>query len=518
MTATSEAGRLLFRGSDWDFDTLQRIHDACGDIATRELGLTLYPTRIEVISAEQMLDAYAANGMPLFYRHWSFGKRFARYEALYRSGFQGLAYEIVINSSPCLCYVMEENTATMQALVLAHAAFGHNHFFRNNGLFQDWTDSTGILDYLDFARGYIARCEERHGEMEVERVLDAAHALSSQAIFRVPRRRALDLAGEEKRERERRAHEERIYDDLWRTLPAGGTAPAAQIDEARRRALLELPQENILYFLEKSAPRLKPWQREILRIVRNIEQYFYPQRQTKVMNEGCATFVHHRILSRLHQQGRLSDGQFLEFLHNHTNVVMQPDFDDRRYSGLNPYALGYAMMEDIARIATEPDAEDREWFPDFAGCGDAFGVLRDAWANHRDDSFIAQYLSPRLMRKFRMFQLLDDQRERELRVGAIHNARGFRRLRQALARLHDVGRTDADIQIKDVDLLGDRQLILHHHVLEGQLLDLEQTHHVLQHLADLWSYAVLLREVDGTGAVLREQSATARPGITEARG
>jgi spore cortex formation protein SpoVR/YcgB (stage V sporulation) len=157
MSATAEAGRLLFRGADWDFDTLQRIHDACGEIATGELGLTLYPTRIEVISAEQMLDAYAANGMPLFYRHWSFGKRFARHEALYRAGFQGLAYEIVINSSPCLCYVMEENTATMQALVIAHAAFGHNHFFRNNGLFREWTDAAGILDYLDFARGYIAR-------------------------------------------------------------------------------------------------------------------------------------------------------------------------------------------------------------------------------------------------------------------------------------------------------------------------------------------------------------------------
>jgi spore cortex formation protein SpoVR/YcgB (stage V sporulation) len=518
MSATAEAGRLLFRGADWDFYTLQRIHDACGEIAAKELGLTLYPTRIEVISAEQMLDAYAANGMPLFYRHWSFGKRFARHEALYRAGFQGLAYEIVINSSPCLCYVMEENTATMQALVIAHAAFGHNHFFRNNGLFREWTDASGILDYLDFARGYIARCEEQHGEMEVERVLDAAHALSSQAIFRVPRRRALDLAEEEKRERKRRAHEERIYDDLWRTVPASGAAPAAQLDEARRRALLELPQENILYFLEKTAPRLKPWQREILRIVRNIEQYFYPQRQTKVMNEGCATFVHHRILSRLHQQGRLSDGQFLEFLHSHTNVVTQPDFDDRRYSGLNPYALGYAMMEDIARIATEPDAEDREWFPEFAGCGDALGVLRDAWANHRDDSFIAQFLSPRLMRRFRMFKLVDDQGERELRVDAIHDARGFRRLRQALARLHDVGRTDPDIQINDVDLMGDRRLILHHQVLDGQLLDPDQTHHVLQHLADLWSYAVLLREVDGTGVVLREQSAAARPGIIHALG
>jgi spore cortex formation protein SpoVR/YcgB (stage V sporulation) len=316
---------LLFQGSDWDFATLGRIHDACEEIATRELGLTLYPTRIEVISAEQMLDAYASNGMPVFYRHWSFGKRFAHHESMYRGGFAGLAYEIVINSSPCLCYVMEENTATMQALVIAHAAFGHNHFFRNNQLFLEWTDAASILDYLEFARSYISQCEERHGEAAVERVLDAAHALSTHGVFRVPRRRMPDLASEERRERERRLHEEQVYNDLWRTLPGPRNAPAAKAEEAKRRALLQLPQENILYFLEKTAPLLRPWQREILRIVRHVEQYFYPQRQTKVMNEGCATFVHHEIMQRLHEQGRISDGHFLEFLHSHTNVVFQPN-------------------------------------------------------------------------------------------------------------------------------------------------------------------------------------------------
>jgi spore cortex formation protein SpoVR/YcgB (stage V sporulation) len=514
--SSAATDRLLFQGADWDFDTLRRIHDACEEIAVGELGLSMYPTRIEVISAEQMLDAYAANGMPVLYRHWSFGKRFARHEMLYRKGMQGLAYEIVINSSPCLCYVMEENTATMQALVIAHAAFGHNHFFRNNHLFLEWTDARGILDYLDFARSYVMRCEDRYGEAAVERVLDAAHALSQQAVFRVPRRRIPDLASEEKRERERRQHEERIYDDLWRTIPGPKNAPAAKAEEARRRALLQLPQENILYFLEKSAPKLRPWQREILRIVRHVEQYFYPQRQTKVMNEGCATWVHHRIMTRLHEQGRLSDGQYLEFLHSHTNVVFQPTFDDRRYGGINPYALGYAMMEDIARIATAPDAEDREWFPEIAGSGDACATLREAWANHRDDSFIAQYLSPRLMRKLRLFHLVDDEQEDDLRVDAIHDERGYRRVRRALARQYDVGHQDPDIQVEDVDLMGDRRLVVHHRVLDRQLLDPDEARAALQHLADLWGYGVLMREVDAaTGAVLREHHASARPGIVD---
>src|SRR5260370_39953745 len=156
-------GGRLYESADWDFLTLQRIHDACEGIATDELGLDVYPNQIEVITAEQMLDAYSSVGMPLFYKHWSFGKHFAYQQASYRKGLTGLAYEIVINSSPCISYLMEENTTTMQTLVIAHAAFGHNHFFKNNYLFRQWTDAEGILDYLDFAKGYVAQCEERHG-------------------------------------------------------------------------------------------------------------------------------------------------------------------------------------------------------------------------------------------------------------------------------------------------------------------------------------------------------------------
>src|SRR6201984_2217198 len=129
-----------------------------------------------------MLDAYSSVGMPLFYKHWSFGKHFAYQQASYRKGLMGLAYEIVINSSPCISYLMEENTATMQALVIAHAAFGHNHFFKNNNLFKQWTDANGILSYLEFAKSYIALCESRYGDAQVERVLDAAHALMAQGV------------------------------------------------------------------------------------------------------------------------------------------------------------------------------------------------------------------------------------------------------------------------------------------------------------------------------------------------
>ncbi len=98
------------------------------------------------------------------------------------------------------------------------------------------------------------------------------------------------------------------YSDLWRTVPGRRsrrrTPTPPRIEDARERsAALPLPEENLLYFLEKNSPRLKAWQRELLRIVRNVAQYFYPQRQTKLMNEGCATFVHYTIVNRLLRQG-----------------------------------------------------------------------------------------------------------------------------------------------------------------------------------------------------------------------
>jgi spore cortex formation protein SpoVR/YcgB (stage V sporulation) len=502
MTATAEP---LFEGADWDFTTLQRIHDACETIAQSELGLDVYPNQIEVITAEQMLDAYSSVGMPLFYKHWSFGKHFAFHEASYRKGLMGLAYEIVINSSPCISYLMEENTATMQALVIAHAAFGHNHFFKNNYLFKQWTDADGILDYLEFAKAYVTSCEERHGRLAVEQTLDAAHSLMSHGVDRYPGKKKLDLRDEEKRAGKRRLHEESVFNDLWRTVPSGPTKSNAVLNIERRRALLGLPQENLLYFLEKTAPRLHAWQRELLRIVRHIAQYFYPQGQTKVMNEGTATYVHYRIMTRLHEQGRISDGNFLEFLQSHTNVVFQPEFDDPRFSGFNPYALGFAMMRDIERIVSSPEQEDREWFPDIAGTGDVMAVLRDVWANYRDESFISQFLSPHLMRNMRMFHLHDDPEERAgIRVDAIHDERGYRRIRRELARQYDVGFIDANIEVIDVDLAGDRRLMLRHTVVKGAQLNEADARRVLQHLADLWSYDVSLVEVDSGDKILKE--------------
>ena len=509
MVSQARKSELLFSGSDWNFAKLSRVYDEIEALGTEELGLDIYPVQMEVISSEQMLDAYSSVGMPLMYRHWSFGKRFLYDEFLYRKGARGLAYELVINSNPCIVYLMEENTMALQALVTAHAALGHNHFFKNNHLFRQWTDAGGILSYLDFAKGYIARCEERHGLAAVEAILDSAHALMEQGVFRY--HRPPKLSSEQQREglRERLEYEERSFSDLWRTLPPsqGKTKPEVG-DEilAERKKSLKLPEENLLYFLEKNSLVLEPWQREIVRIVRVIAQYFYPQRQTQVMNEGCATFVHYTIMNTLFDRGRISEGAMLEILRNHSNVVFQPTYDDPRYSGINPYALGLDMMQDIQRISTAPTAEDRDWFPDIAGRGDWRDTLLDAWANHRDESFIRQYLSPALIRKWRLFVLTDGADAPQYEVASIHNERGYARIRSALAQSYDIGASRPDIQVVDVDLLGDRHLRLQHKVKDGIMLEGQSRDATLRHIRNLWGYEVSLAAIDaGTGATLSER-------------
>lgn len=490
----------LFTGGEWDFALLQRVFAAIEDVAKNDLKLDTYPNQIEIIASEQMLDAYSAHGMPLMYHHWSFGKIFAREETMYNKGWQALAYEIVINSNPCISYLMEENTMTMQALVMAHACFGHNHFFKNNYLFRQWTNAEAILDYLSFSKKYVAACEEKYGAEQVEAILDSAHSLMEQGVFRYRRPPRPSKAQREERLRKRQQYEDESFNDLWRTLPGAArdmSADLASVDEDEAVGLhapMNLPEENLIYFLEKHSPTLKNWQREILRIVRNVAQYFYPQMQTKVMNEGCATFVHHYIMNALYDRGQVSEGSILEFLHSHSSVVMQPGFDDSRYYGINPYALGFATMSDIKRMSENPTPEDREWFPEVAGKGDWRDVLKHAWANYRDESFIQQFLSPKVMRDLKLFAVRDKTEDPVYTVAAIHNEPGYRKLRTSLARLYDLATHQPDIQVVGANLAGDRTLTIQHNRHRGIPLAQNTKEAVLKHIRRLWGYAVVLEE------------------------
>ena len=483
--------------SDWTFELIERYHAAIAATAER-FGLDTYPNQLEIITAEQMMDAYSSVGMPVNYRHWSYGKEFLATERRYRRGHMGLAYEIVINSNPCISYLMEENTMAMQALVIAHAAYGHNSFFKGNYLFRMWTDAASIIDYLVYAKNYVAACEERHGIDTVELFLDSCHALMNHGVDRYRRPSRKSLAQELSERKEREAYAQQQVNDLWRTLPRRSEKAD---DISANRRFPEEPQENLLYFIEKNAPLLEPWQRELVRIVRKIAQYFYPQRQSQVMNEGWATFWHYKLLNTMYDEGWLTDGVMIEWLKSHTNVVYQPRVGDRGYSGINPYALGFAMYNDIQRICQNPTEEDRQWFPELAG-SPWLPALDHAMRNFKDESFIGQYLSPKLMRDLRLFAIHDDEKKSEIEVAAIHDESGYRRVRELLSQQYDLGSREPNIQVWNVNLRGDRSLTLRHFQHKDRPLA-DSASEVLKHVARLWGFAVHLESANAKGDITK---------------
>ena len=489
----------ITESSEWTFDLLDRFDYEIGQIAA-EYKLDTFPNQIEVITAEQMMDAYSSVGMPVNYHHWSFGKQFVSTQKRYKRGEMGLAYEIVINSDPCVSYLMEENTAAMQALVIAHAAYGHNSFFKNNYLFTTWTSADAIIDYLLFARNYIADCEHRYGVERVEEILDSCHALMNYGVDRYKRPSRLSMREEQLKQKERESYLQSQVNELWRTIPVSET----QAEETSEPVFPDEPQENVLYFIEKNAPLLEPWEREIVRIVRKVAQYFYPQKQTKVMNEGWATFWHYTILNTMYDRGLINDGFMLEILKSHTNVIYQPEFSSPYFSGLNPYTLGFAMMSDIRRICESPTDEDKHWFPDIAGT-DWVSTLDFAMRNFKDESFISQYLSPKVIRDLKLFCVIDDDKKDFLEIKEIHDDHGYRAIRQALADQYNLGSLEPNIQVAKVDRRGDRSLTLQHTQYHRRPLA-ESCEEVMKHVARLWGFTVRMEALkeDGKAELLTE--------------
>jgi stage V sporulation protein R len=257
--------------------------------------------------------------------------------------------------------------------------------------------------------------------------------------------------------------------------------------------------------VEKHSPKLQPWERELVRIVRKVAQYFYPQGLTKVMNEGWATFWHYTLLNRLYDDKLVDDGFMIEVLTSHTNVVTQRGYDQPGYGGINPYALGFAMFSDIRRICESPTAEDRQWFPDIAG-SDWRKVLDFAMRNYKDESFIAQFLSPKLIREFHLFAVADYQEEETLGIDSIHNDSGYRRVRKLLAQQYNRDYLLPDIQITNFERDGDRSLRVQHRRHRGRPLNDDATR-VLGYLHRLWGFKVRLDTVDEDGSIVHYEEA-----------
>ena len=467
-------------------------------VAHKKYGLDTYPNKIDIIDAEQMLDAYTTAGMPVGYAHWSFGKQRETLGKQYKGGQMGLAYEIVINTNPAIAYCMGQNSKTMQMLVIAHASYGHNSFFKGNHLFRQFTKPEDILNDLKLMKEHIAECEKKYGVKEVEKLLDACHALQSHGVdrYKRPPKRTPE---EEAARRARLAEMQQQNIDIILDT----TASRKKLSDDFRRAsekddLQSEGEENLLHYIATTAPHLQSWQRKIITDVSNVAQYFYPQRQTQVMNEGWASFWHYTIMTDLHDMELISDGMFMEFIHSHTSVLFQPEYDSKYFSGsMNPYALGFAIYDDIKRMCQNPTEEDKAWFPDLAGNPDWLATLKDAMENYKDESFILQFLSPKVMRDFHLFAIQDDDRQSKILVKAIHNEKGYTDVRNGLAAQYRLGDLQPRIEIVKYNAKGDRSLTLRHVAHNRKPLDSNDIQEVIKHIHKLWGHDIILTEPRG---------------------
>ena len=481
---------LITSRTDWTQPLLEEAYKHIEEVALEDLKLDVYDNQIEIISAEQMIDAYASIGMPVHYHHWSFGKRFLKDWGRYQKGRMGLAYEIVINSDPCISYLMEENNAITQALVIAHAAFGHNYVFKHNYMFKEWTSAGSIIDYMIFAKNFIRECEEKYGEDEVEIVLDCAHSISQHGVDKRKRKYKKRLKEEDKlREAKAKADAEQQTLDIILKKTSLQEEKKEEKDED-----LDLvgDEENLLYFIYKNAPGMEPWKKELLRIVYKVAQYFYPQGQDKVLNEGMATFTHYYIMNELEQKGIISSDAQLAWLHLHSNVIYQPMYDSRHYSGFNPYALGFAVFNEIKRVCERPTKEDEEYFPKLVGT-DWRTAVKAAAADYRDESFLEQFVTPKLIRDWRLFTI--DVKGQGGKVSEISDELGYRNVRKHLARSYNLINHIPDIVVHAARMRKDRTLVLEYRPFNGRELFKDYAEKTLENIKYLWGYDVEIIEM-----------------------
>lgn len=482
----SEQSKLLFKaGADWNEALLERCWEECVIVAAEDLKQTYYPPQIEVVSAAQMLDAYTSSGLPVYYPHWSFGKELVKSESDYLKGKVGLAYEIVINSNPCIAYLMEENGALTQLLVIAHASIGHSAVFKNNYLFKTQTDASGIVSYLSFAKRYILMCEERYGLAEVESVLDACHALSLYGTDNAKRPRKLNAEQEEQKALEHFAQQLHDYDAVWEKVGKGLTKRKGEPTLDPEGTFAE-PVENILYYIEKHG-KISSWKKELIRITRMIAQYFDPQRKTKVLNEGYATFTHYFILNRLYEKGLVDEGSMIEFFAMHSNVIAQ-----RPRAAFNPYKLGFEIFMSLKAACEHgcDDPDDEPYHGHFKGM-DWRDVVQDAMMNYTDETFILQFLAPSVAKKMNMFAYRDYGIYDDMYiVTEVARPESFRELRAKLSAQYHLSRHKPDIQV--VAETKDGQMTLKHFVVNNRPLNEQQATDVVVHASYLWGSGVEL--------------------------
>lgn len=415
----------------------------------KELGLDYYPQEFEIVGFNEMLGYEAYVGMPSKYPHWSYGKSYEKNKMLYSLNMTGLPYEMVINSNPCLAYLMNENTLLLQILTMAHV-YGHNDFFKNNRLFREGTRAHYTLEMFkldaEIIRGYIN--DPNIGYQRVEKILDAAHALRYQ-ISRVAG--VKELSQEEIKKSLINEYNRKIES---RDILDGN-------DEIIAPDLSKMPLEpydDVIGFIIRYGD-LEEWEKNILKIVKRETEYFLPQIETKIMNEGWASYWHYTTLKSLN----LPSDLHLEFLKRHNDVVAPI------LGGLNPYYIGFKVFEDL----------DKKY-----GREKMFEVRY----MERDNSFLRKYLTQELCEELGLFQYA--KKSFEFVVEEVSDDEGWKKIRDTIASTCGLG---AIPYIRIIDLNRKDGTLTLEHVFDGRELELLYAKETIKYLFDLWGQKVVLK-------------------------
>jgi len=463
----------------------------------RDYGLDCFETIFEMVDYEEMAMLAAFGGFPIRYSHWRFG---AQYDELIKSHSYGLSkiYEMVINTDPCYAYLLTANEITDQKLVIAHV-YGHCDFFKNNAWFSK--TNRKMLDQMANHAARVNRYIDRHGYEPVEEFIDACLSIEdlidpySPHIRRVPEdeTETSDSRGTGKEELPEAAGRfpSKPYMDSFINPPDVLAEEERERKERERdreesRSFPEQPQRDVLLFLLEHAP-MRDWQHDILQIIRDEAYYFAPQGQTKIMNEGWASYWHSTIMTR----HALTDAELVCYADHHAGTMaMSPQ-------RINPYKLGIELFRDI---------EDRwnkgRFGPEYENCDDfhekekwdrQLGLGREKIFEvrriHNDVTFIDTYLTPEFCAKHRMFSFAYNDATDYYEIAS----REFEKIKkQLLHNLTNFGRPF--IYVVDGNYANRGELYLQHDY-QGTELKLDYARDTLVNLQKLWGRPVHVETV-----------------------
>jgi stage V sporulation protein R len=456
---------------DKEVKELDQAIEQIWDIATGKFGLDPFPVRFEIVPASVMYEV-GSYALPGRYSHWTFGKAYHRMKMMYDFGLSKI-YEVVINSNPSYAFLLETNSPIQNKMVIAHV-LGHVDFFKNNAYFS--RTNRRMVDEAAMHARRMSDYEFKHGRKVVEELLDAVLSIEEHIDpnFFI-KREARDRKKQEEANRRRR---EGRYDDLFSEdeLSADGANGKESDEDHKHKPSLDAPEKDIVYFLMKNSPVLEEWQRDIIAMLHDEMEYFVPQMQTKIMNEGFASIMHARIMREMN----LSTSDHLEFAGLHAGVVSP------HKGQLNPYYLGYKIFEDIEKRWDKPSKEDQEMFGRRGGEG--WEKVMEVRELENDTSFLRNYLTEELCEELDLFvyQLVDEEE------WTVTEKRWQRVRDQLVANMTNFG--FPYIEVTDGDYDGNRELYLMHRY-EGVELDMKYARKTLEYVHKLWGREVHLETV-----------------------